>query len=230
MTPAPELPELIRTVEADAAAPEPLRQLATASRTAAELTETSDALVGHFVDRCRQAGHSWAEISGALGVTKQAAHKRYSWAPPALERFTQRARQALEAATAAAKSFEQPYVGTEHVLLGLYEPKGGIAEVLLTAAGLTREAVEAGLLARIPRGSGAPAEPPLTPRAANAVAGALNEALELGHNYIGTEHLLLGLFREPEGVAVLLLEEAGITREDCKAKVVEMLAGYRKDA
>ena len=228
MAPAPELKELIRTVEVDAAAPEPLRQLAMASQTAAELTETSDALVGHFVDRCRKAGHSWAEISGALGVTKQAAHKRFSWATPALERFTARAREAVDAATDAAKALDQPYVGTEHVLLGLFEPEGSIALAILEEAGLTRDGVEAALLARIPRGAGAPGEPPLTPRAASALAGALSEALALGHNYIGTEHILLGLFREPEGVAYLLLEEAGVTHDACRAKVLEMLSGYAK--
>ena len=106
MAPAPALTELIATVEADAAAAEPLSHLATASAIAAELTETADALVGHFVDRCRAAGRTWSEISEALGVTKQAAHKRYSAGPPTdlmRTRFTDRARQTIaEASTRRA--------------------------------------------------------------------------------------------------------------------------------
>lgn len=90
MTPAPSLAELIATVEADAPSPDPLARLATASGTSAELTQTGDSLVGHFVDKCRSAGHSWAEISDALGVSKQAAHKRYSAVPRELSRFTER--------------------------------------------------------------------------------------------------------------------------------------------
>jgi hypothetical protein len=78
MTSAPGLQELIESVERDASGPGPLDLLATASSTVSQLEETADALLGHFVDRCRRHGHSWSEISTALGVSKQAAHKRFS--------------------------------------------------------------------------------------------------------------------------------------------------------
>ena len=86
MTPAPGLLELIESVERDASGHDPLDQLTMASSTVSQLEETADALLGHFVDRCRRHGHSWSEISAALGVSKQAAHKRFSLPAPTLER------------------------------------------------------------------------------------------------------------------------------------------------
>src|SRR5882724_13373384 len=104
MTPAPNLQERIDTVHADAASAAALDQLTAASHTVADLEAVADAVLGHFVDQCRRSGHSWSEISGALGVSKQAAHKRFSFAgferlaSPSFERFTERARAALRAA------------------------------------------------------------------------------------------------------------------------------------
>src|SRR5918999_3642772 len=104
MTPAPTLQELIETVERDAPSADVLDLLSTASSTVVQLEEVGDAVLGHFVDRCRRHGHSWTEISTALGVSKQAAHKRFSFTAPTLERFTPRARTAVDAATGAARS------------------------------------------------------------------------------------------------------------------------------
>src|SRR5918995_1502277 len=129
MSPAPDLNDLIASVEADVAA-DPLAQLSAASEMANELAGTSDALVGHFVDRCRATGHTWAEISDSLGVSRQAAHKRYSAIPRDLERWTPRARQTLEHAISTAVAFGHSYVGTEHLLLGLFAP-GGLGATIL---------------------------------------------------------------------------------------------------
>src|SRR6204780_4207337 len=95
MTPAPTLQELIDGVRADSSDDDVLTQLSQASKTVADLEQISDALLGHFVDQCRRSGHSWSEISGALGVSKQAAHKRFSFDVPRFERFTERARSVL---------------------------------------------------------------------------------------------------------------------------------------
>src|SRR6187397_303109 len=130
MAPAPPLTDLIAGVADDAPSTDPLARLATASATAAELTDASDALVGHFVDECRAAGHTWAEISESLGVTRQAAHKRYSAIPRDLERWTVRARQVLEHAVSTAVAFGRAYVGSEHLLLGLFPPGGIRAQIL----------------------------------------------------------------------------------------------------
>lgn len=224
MAPAPPLAQLIATVEADAASPDPLARLATASATAAELADTSDALVGHFVDQCRSAGRTWAEISDALGVSRQAAHKRYAGVPRDLSRFTHRARHAITASVDAARGMGHDSVDTGHLLLGLFPP-GGVAATLLTGTGLSEASVAAALLARTPAGQAGPAEPPFTPRAAEVFAGALSEALSLGHNYIGTEHLVLALLRDADGVAARLLAEAGATHAGYKAEIVELLSG-----
>src|ERR1700727_3181102 len=119
MTPSPTLQALIDGVEADAPGSEALLQLSQASRTVGDLEQVGDALLGHFVDQCRRSGHSWSEISGALGVSKQAAHKRFTFDAPPLERFTERARSALSQSEVEAHRLSHGFVGTEHVLLGL---------------------------------------------------------------------------------------------------------------
>lgn len=227
MAPAPPLTDLIASVEADAPSADPLARLAAASGTAAELTETSDALVGHFVDQCRAAGHTWAEISESLGVTRQAAHKRYSATPRELNRWTERAKSALASSVDAARGLGHAFVGTEHLLLGLFPP-GGIGATILAEQGLTEESVAQQVVAHTPVGDSGPAEPPFTPLAAQVFGGALSEALSMGHNYIGTEHLLLALFGQPDGLASQILANAGATHAGCKARVVEMLSGLTK--
>src|SRR5262245_50986596 len=98
MAPPPSLDDLINTVQRDAPTADPLDQLATASSTVSQIAETSDALLGHYVDRARGSGKTWTEISAVLGVSKQAVHKRFSSSGvsmPTYERFTQRTRAAL---------------------------------------------------------------------------------------------------------------------------------------
>ena len=224
MTPAPTLQELIETVERDAHSAEPLDLLTTASSTVARLEEVGDAVLGHFVDRCRRHGHSWTEISGALGVTKQAAHKRFSFPAPTLERVTDRARRAIDAATEAARALGHNYVGTEHVLLGLFAEPEGLAARALAEAGVDRAAVEAKVLEIVPRGGEPLLEnPPYTPRASLALQAALGEALRLFHNYIGTEHILLALMRDQDGLAARALGELGVSTEGTRSRLVEMV-------
>jgi hypothetical protein len=225
MTPAPTLQGLIETVEADAASADPLDLLATASSTVAQLAEVGDAVLGHFVDRCRRNGHSWTEISGALGVTKQAAHKRFSFtAAPTLERFTERARRAVDAAAVAARDLRHNFVGTEHLLLGLFAQPEGLAARALAEAGVDRKAVEAMVLEVVPRGGEPMLDNPLyTPRASLALQGALEEALRLGHNYIGTEHILLGLVRDRDALSARALKELGVSVESIRSRLVEMV-------
>jgi hypothetical protein len=224
MTPGPKLQELIETVEADAAGGDDLAQLAAAARTAADLEAVADGTLTHFVDRCRRNGRSWSEISKALGVTKQAVHKRFAFTPT-FERFTLRAKGALEGAAAAARSLGHNYVGTEHLLLGLYSQPDGIAAKALLAEGLTADGVEAAILAITPRGASTVDSPPFTPRAASCLENALSEALQLGHNYIGTEHILLGLFTDPDGLSARIMRESGIAYDAMRERVVEMLTG-----
>jgi hypothetical protein len=227
MAPAPALPDLVATVEADAPSPDPLAQLVTATETAADLTRSGDDLIGHFVDRCRQAGRSWAEISDALGVSRQAAHKRFRPGDPPLDRFTLRAKEAFHAATGEAQALGHAFVGTEHILLGLFTPPTSIAAHLLAGAGLTHDGVVEKVVAEVPRGA-VPVDsvPVLTPRATSVLGAVLSSALSLGHNYIGTEHLLLGLHREPDGVGAQILVEAGLDAEATRSRIIAVLSGF----
>jgi hypothetical protein len=225
MTPGPTLPEWIATVEADASTDDPLEQLATAATTAADLDTTKEELLGHFVDRCRVAGKSWSEISGALGVTKQAAHRRFSMTDSnESSRYTPRARIVLERAPDVARSYNHAAVGTEHLLLSILEDPNSLASLVLADAGITRPAVETATLVVSPRGQAPPEGViPLTPRAVTAVKGSLTIALELGHNYVGTEHLLLALVREPEAVAARILAANDVQPEDLRTRVVDRI-------
>ena len=208
----------------------------------AELSEVGDAVLGYFVDRARHAGASWTAISTALGVSKQAAHKRFAAAtrPPGLDRFTDRARRVLSSASEVARGLGHAYVGTEHLLLALYTEPDGLAARVLVEAGIDRDAVEEAALRRVPRGAETP-EPPLphTPRAVAVIEGTVREALLLGHNYVGTEHLLLALYTDPVapvgpggepgrvggGLAAQVLRELGLDRQTAQARVVDRCRG-----
>ena len=228
--PPATLDGLIRAVREES--DDPLAQLEAASQRASELEELGDALLTHFVDRCRRAGRTWAEIGAHLGVTRQAAQKRFVDSigdSVTFERFTLRARDALDQAQNVADSLQHNYVGTEHQLLALFDVDGGLASRVLSELGVTRRAVEREVLRRIPKGpQRVVGVRPLTPRARKVLEEALNAALELGHNYIGTEHLLLGLYRGQDGVALQVLEELGADRDLAKQKVIELLTELRR--
>jgi Clp amino terminal domain, pathogenicity island component len=228
MTPGPPLQELIDGVRADVPAGDPLGLLAQASQTAGDLEQTADALLGHFVDQCRRSGHSWSEISGALGVSKQAAHKRFSFDVPDSAGFTNRARVALALAEGEARGLGHGFVGTEHLLLALFASPDGLAARVLDGAGITRAAVERDVLAQIKRGSGsADGALPFTPRAKAAVQNAVGEALQRGHAYVGTEHLLLGLCVDPDSVAAKVLAALGADHDEMARRVTEITGRSR---
>src|SRR5207302_5808238 len=118
------------------------------------------------------------------------------------------------------------FIGTEHLLLALYREPEGLAAQILAGAGLSREDASAAVSARVERGAGGSDVPPVfTPKAIAVFSGALAAALELGHNYIGTEHLLLGLSRG-DGVAADLLSDAGLDLETLTAMVTDKLIEY----
>ncbi|GAB3828722.1 Clp protease N-terminal domain-containing protein [Kribbella italica] len=220
MTPGPDLQQLIDTIRTDTGSDDVLEQLATASSTITDLTATSDAALGYFVDRARGAGRSWVEISAVLGVSKQAAHKRFSDSWPVkldLERFTLRTKVVIQAASGIARERGQGFVGTEHLLLGLFTEPQSVATLLMISAGLTEDDVLAAVDAEFPpAAAGDPAdagELPMTPRASHVIGYATEEALLLGHNYIGTEHLLMAFYHFPGGVAAKVLNQLGLTEQ-----------------
>ena len=223
------LDTLIRDVKQSSE--DPLVQLDEASQTAAELDDLGDSLLNHFVDICRRSGHSWAQIGEHLGVTRQAAQQRFprfdAHDTATFERFTQRARDAVERTEQAARELGHNYIGTEHILLALFDDRESLAAKALAALGVTRANVVTAIVARAPRGPVEIAGPlPFTPRAKRSLLEALSAALQLGHNYVGTEHILLGLYRAPEGLAAVILTELGADRDAARANVVELLSTY----
>jgi Clp amino terminal domain, pathogenicity island component len=228
--PTPNLQQLIEAVHADAASDDALDQLTQASRTTAALEELGDALLGHFVDQSRRSGRTWSQISTALGVTRQAVHKRFSVGAPKLERFTPRARAVLRGAADQARTLQSGYIGTEHLLLALFEPADGPAAQVLTEAGITRADCEKRLWLHHPR-QGSPSttgQLPSTPQMVEVLRSAVEEALRLGHNYIGTQDLLLALFSDPHDPAAKALTSLGASADDMRNRFIEKFAGLSK--
>jgi ATP-dependent Clp protease ATP-binding subunit ClpC len=148
-----------------------------------------------------------------------------------MDRFTMRARAAVDAAIDAAVALQHGYVGTEHQLLGLFDVDGGVAANALAELGVARAAIEERIVEMTGRGpSPVSGRPPFTPRAAKVLGETFSAAGELGHNYVGTEHLLLALYRGQDGLAKTLLEEAGVTRDMVRDKVVDLLRGFTPPA
>ncbi len=231
MTPAPTLDELISSVHTAVPAGDPLDQLAEALRTVGQLEDVGDALLGHFVDRCRADGRSWSEISSALGVSKQAAHKRFSPGSDravAFDRFTPRAREVLRLAAEEARRLGHGEVRTEHLLLALFVDPDSLAAFALAGAGIDGAAVASRVEATVPASSPGPkGELPFTPATLDLLRAAVEEALAFGHNYIGTEHQLLGLFRLPDDPAAAILTELGADRDDLRRRVTEKLSSLK---
>ena len=141
------------------------------------------------------------------------------------ERFTDRARRVVVLAQEEARLLNHNYIGTEHILLGLIHEGEGVAYLALTELGISLDAVRAQVEAEIGQGSEAPGgHIPFTPRAKKVLELSLREALQLGHNYIGTEHILLGLIREGEGVAAQVLVGLGAGLDRVRQQVVQLLA------
>ena len=142
------------------------------------------------------------------------------------ERFTDRARRVLVLAQEEARLLNHSFIGTEHILLGLIHEGEGLAAKALESLGISLEAVREKVEETIgPAGSAPTGSPPFTPRAKKVLELSLREALQLGHNYIGTEHMLLGLVREGEGVAAQVLQSLGAVLPRVRQQVIQLLSG-----
>ncbi|MBU6144284.1 MAG: AAA family ATPase, partial [Acidobacteria bacterium] len=143
------------------------------------------------------------------------------------EKFTDKARRVVVLAQEEAKSLNHNYIGTEHILLGLIHEGEGVAAKALEALGISQEAVRDQVKEIIGQGQSTPnGHIPFTPRAKKVLELSLREALQLGHSYIGTEHLLLGLIKEGEGVAAQVLTKLGADSNRVRAQVQQMLQGF----
>ena len=144
------------------------------------------------------------------------------------ERFTDRARRVVVLAQEEARLLNHNYIGTEHILLGLIHEGDGVAAKALESLGISLDAVREQVQEIIGSGQQAPSgHIPFTPRAKKVLEFSLREALQLGHNYIGTEHILLGLIREGEGVAAQVLVKLGADLNSVRQHVIQLLSGYQ---
>jgi len=218
-----------------------LDHVSAAVRISEHLGELADHLIGHFVDQARKTGASWTEIGVSMGVTKQAAQKRFVPRPADTDwqslladafhahpfaRFTPRAKHAVVAAEEEAREGRQTLILPEHLALGLLHEPEGLAARAIVALGVAAEATREALAAALP--PTAAEEPvagkiPFAPRAKKVLELAMREALLLGHNYIGTEHLLLALLDDEEADGGGALTGLGLTRERARDWLVSAL-------
>ena len=144
------------------------------------------------------------------------------------ERFTDRARRVIVLAQEEARNLKHNYLGTEHILLGLIREGEGVAAKALEALGITLDDVRAQVIEIIGEGQEPPSgHIPFTPRAKKVIEYAMREGLQLGHSYIGTEHLLLGLTREPDGVAAQVLTKLGSDMPRVRNQVNQLISGFQ---
>ncbi|WP_327042856.1 ATP-dependent Clp protease ATP-binding subunit [Micromonospora ureilytica] len=190
-----------------------LDQLTDAVIAGDHLGEVADHLIGHFVDQARRSGASWTDIGRSMGVTKQAAQKRF--VPKATDtaaldpnagfgRFTPRARNVVMASQEEARANGNAEIGPGHLVLGLLAEPEGLAARVMAGRGATAAAVREAVGAVLPpRVEQVPDLIPYDARAKKALELTFREALRLGHNYIGTEHILLALLEQEDGAGVL---------------------------
>jgi Clp amino terminal domain, pathogenicity island component len=208
-----------------------LDQLTDAVLAAEYLGDVADNLIGHFVDQARRSGASWTDIGKSMGVTKQAAQKRFVPKIAHLgavdldpgqgfSRFTPRARSAIVAAQNAAHAAGNAEITPHHLLLGLLNDPAALATPLLRAQNVTPEAVQAAVTLA-PRAAEVPALIPFSASARTALEQTFAEALRLGDNYIGSEHMLLALLdtEGPDGP----LHRLGVDKNRVEADLGAML-------
>ncbi|MEV4339948.1 Clp protease N-terminal domain-containing protein [Streptomyces sp. NPDC049590] len=210
--------------------PEPLDQLQDAVIAADHLGDVADHLIGHFVDQARRSGASWTEIGRSMGVTRQAAQKRFVPKESAdldpgqgFSRYTQRAQNVVVAAHNEALAARNTESRPEHLVLGLLSEPDGLAAKAITAQGVALDAVrQAATAALPPAADDVPDLVPYAPDAKKVLELTFREALRLGHNYIGTEHILLALLEHENGQGVLA--GLGITKPATEEQLGRMLA------
>jgi Clp amino terminal domain, pathogenicity island component len=223
----------------------PLENLSDAVTVGGNLDEVADSLIGHFVDQARRSGASWSEIGASMGVTKQAAQKRFviRWEDDnplssgrRFSRFTERARHTVAQAQAAARAAGAEAIEPEHIVVGLTAEPDGLAGRILHKAGATDARIHAaflpaGVTFEVNAAGTDPAELanlPFSDDAKNSMEATLQAALQLGHNYIGTEHILLGVISQGGPVADKLAT-LGVSMEFTERELAALFAKIREE-
>jgi hypothetical protein len=245
MTPVPELNDLVETVGDRCPSGTELDRLRAASEIAREVGRLGEDLVTHYVDEARASGASWSDIGDVLGVTRQGAHQRHHdrprperWWRADLGRMTERARLAVKAGLDEARKADNTFIGTEHLLLGILDVPANVGLLVIEQHGVTADRLRAEITSRLLPPEAAPPPGtrrrgpdhrrrrriPFTPHARRVFDIAIGEALALGHNYLGCEHLLLALAIS-DGIASEALAAAGLEIEGLRRGVIDLLAG-----
>lgn len=207
-----------------------LEQLADAVLLAEHLGEVADHLIGHFVDQARRSGASWTDIGKSMGVSKQAAQKRFvpkgdsSTFDPSegFRRFTPRAENVVMAAQEEARAAGNPVIAPVHLAIGLLSEPRSLAIAVIEGQGVALDDMREALVAVLPeRQDEVPDLIPYDRDARKVLELTLRQALRLGHNYVGTEHILLALLEEEAGSGPL--SGLGLDRETVERVVVSHL-------
>jgi hypothetical protein len=221
--------------------PDELEQLSSAVLAADHLGEVADHLIGHFVDQARRTGASWSDIGKSMGVTKQAAQKRFVQKGSAetldldpsqgFSRFTERARNVMMASQNEAGVAGNDEILPEHLVLGLLSEPESLGAKAILAQRVSFEAVREAATRTLPsRTEPVPDLIPYNAQARKALELTFREALRMGHNYIGTEHILLALLELETGTGVLagLGVDKATAEEHIAAAVSEILAAHEE--
>jgi Clp amino terminal domain, pathogenicity island component len=234
----PDLSTLVAAVEERAGDQDPLSRIEIAEDVAAELGKLGSRLIGYFVEQARTDGHSWAQIGDRLGVSRQAAQQRYALHrhslsltdladAGALSRLTERTLAALAGAEEHAREHRGTTLNPIDMLLGILDNAETLAVRVIEQLGASREALRAAAEhSATPGTTPSPANLPLSAASRRVLEAALGEALKLGHNYIGTEHLLLGLLHVDDDPAGRILAEHGIRLDPARDAAREAIDAY----
>ncbi|MGC4805023.1 Clp protease N-terminal domain-containing protein [Micromonospora sp. DT233] len=241
MTEPMQLPDTIRLDDLIAgikkAHSDALDQLAGAVVVADHLGDVADHLVGHFVDQARRSGASWTDIGRSMGVSKQAAQKRFvpraSTEPTTVDprrgfdNFSPRARNVVIAAQEVTRAAGNAEIRPEHLVLGLLREPDGLAARAIVAQGVPLERMRDAATAALPAPADAvPALIPFDADTKKALELTMRESLRLGHQHVGTEHILLGLLERENGDG--LLAGLGLDKAATEAAVAEALAAFQE--
>jgi hypothetical protein len=216
---------------------EPLDQLTDAVLAAEALGEIADHLIGHFVDQARRSGASWTDIGKCMGVTKQAAQKRFVPKSPTdsaaldpdagFSRFTPRARNVVVEAQNAAHQAGNTEITPNHLLLALFKDPEALAVKLLAGQGVDADKVAAAVTLPARAAGDLPALTPFDAASKKVLELTFRQALRLGHNYVGTEHIVLALLEaeDPSGV----LHRLGVDKDRFDADLAKALEPFTKN-
>lgn len=216
---------------------EPLDQLTDAVLAAESLGEIADHLIGHFVDQARRSGASWTDIGKCMGVTKQAAQKRFVPKTPTdaelldpnagFGRFTPRARNVVVESQNLAHAAGNTEIGSDHLLLALFKDPNGLAAKLLTAQGIDSDAVTQVVSLPARAQGDRPALIPFTSGAKKVLELTFRQALRMGHNYVGTEHIFLALWEAEDDDGPL--HRIGVDKDRFETELQDALQALTKE-